>query len=272
MDNSVLINLQKVELDILCMIDKFCYEHEIEYSLYAGTALGAVRHGGFIPWDDDIDIAMTRIEFDKFCKKWMTNPVRGYYLESILTDENCGTCHAKVRKDGTIFLSKGECENSGHHGIWVDVFPLDKVSLNKKIRDKKYKIGREIIFLTRANVDNTQDSIDKKFIRQVIRVIPHKIRAKRIINLHKWLVDHIDDGNEEGFEWKSMSTLENIAALHFYSTLDEGYTSIKFENIDFRIFKHYEDMLKCNFGDYMTLPPEAKRVCKHNPIRVQFDN
>ena len=68
MDDKALKKLQETEFDILCMIDDYCKKYNIKYSLYAGTALGAVRHGGFIPWDDDIDLAMTRLEFDKLCK------------------------------------------------------------------------------------------------------------------------------------------------------------------------------------------------------------
>ena len=70
MDPHVLEKLQKTELEIMIALDKFCNEHEIDYSLGSGTAIGAFRHKGFIPWDDDVDIAMTRRNFVKFCEAW----------------------------------------------------------------------------------------------------------------------------------------------------------------------------------------------------------
>lgn len=270
MDNNTLKKLQDVEYTILCIIDEFCSKHEIHYSLYAGTALGAVRHGGFIPWDDDVDLAMTRDEFDKFCHEWMKHPVEGYYLESILTDDHCGTCHAKVRKNGTVLLSKGEIEAEGNHGIWVDIFPLDKISLEERIRTKKYKLGREIILLTRANVNSTNDSFKKKMTRNIFRLIPHPLRIKRIRRDHLWLLNHMDDGIEIGYEWKSMSTIENISKVHFSPDLASGYTTIQFNGRNFPVFENYDAMLKDTFGDYMKLPPEAERVCKHNPVKIRF--
>ena len=270
MDNVTLKKLQGTELSILCSIDDYCRKYGINYSLYAGTALGAVRHGGFIPWDDDIDLAMTRTEFDRFCKTWMRHPVEGYHLESILTDDYCGTCHAKIRKDGTVFLSKGEEEKAGHHGIWVDVFPLDKVSVNPKIRSKKYRIGKEIILLTRANAGSKIDGLSKKIARGALRIIPRSIRMKKLFALHTWLLDHMEDGNELGYEWKSMSTMDNIKKLSFPPDLAFGYTTIEFEGRAFPVFEQYEEMLKYTFGDYMKLPPESDRVCKHNPVKVQF--
>ena len=270
MDDTTLKKLQSTEYEILCTIDDFCNRHGIHYSLYAGTALGAVRHNGFIPWDDDVDLAMTRNEFDSFCNEWVMHPVEGYYLESILTDDHCGTCHAKVRKNKTVFLSKGEIESEGHHGIWVDIFPLDKVPFDKKIRAKKYRFGREIILLTRANVNCSQDSFMKKVIRTVLRIIPNSLRSNRIRKLHYWLLNHMEEGVEGGYEWKSMSTMENIIKLRFSPELTSGYTQIGFNGRSFSVFNHYEDMLQDTFGDYMKLPPKSERTCKHNPVKVQF--
>lgn len=270
MDDWTLKKLQETEFGILCAIDDYCEKHGIHYSLYAGTALGAVRHGGFIPWDDDIDIAMTRTEFDRFCNVWVIDPIEGYHLESILNDYRCGTCHAKLRKNDTILLSEGEIEAEGHHGVWVDIFPLDKVPFNKKVRDKKYKIGKEIIYLTRANVNNTLDTPIKRIARRMPRVFPIKIRAKRLKKLHKWLVEHMEDSIETGYEWKSMSTIYNIENMKFSADLGAGYTLISFNGRNFSIFDSYDSMLIDNFGDYMKLPPLCEQVCKHNPVKVRL--
>lgn len=108
MDTLILRNMQNEELEIMRVIDQFCREHGISYSLYAGTAIGAVRHHGFIPWDDDIDICMTRAELNRFRKCWNQHPVEGYYFENCLDDRYCGIAHTKVHKEDTLFLSEGK--------------------------------------------------------------------------------------------------------------------------------------------------------------------
>lgn len=268
--DDILKKLQEEELEILIRIDEFCRQNKIKYSLYAGTALGAVRHGGFIPWDDDIDIAMTRGEFDRFCAIWKKNPVAGYYLDSILTNDLCGTCHAKLRKDDTLFLSKGEIESSGHHGIWVDIFPLDVVPVSGSIRRKTLNTGRAIILFTRANADSTNDGFLKKIARRVLRLFKPKTRIRKIHEWHRWLADNASIAESVKHEWKCMSSFNRMKAITFGADLTSGYTTIEFEHIPFQIFEDYDGMLRSCFGDYMTLPPESERICKHLPVKVKF--
>lgn len=179
MNIEIIKKIQRTELEILIAIDIFCRDYNIMYSLYGGTAIGAIRHKGFIPWDDDIDIAMTRSEYNKFCNQWLKTPINGYYLETVLTDPHCSICHAKVRKDGTILLSEGEIESVGHHGIWVDIFPFDKVT--KENQKDVINEARKLIVLSRANVDNTNDGFKKKAVRNLTRTIyPEKKRRSEI--------------------------------------------------------------------------------------------
>lgn len=269
MDDKTLKHLQDVEFGILQDVDEFCKKHGVSYSLYAGTALGALRHKGFIPWDDDVDVAMTRTEFDRFCALWVKNPPDGYYLESILTDERCGICHAKVRKEGTFFLSDGEIESEGHHGIWVDIFPLDKVSLNKKKRAEKLRHGRELVFLTRANVSNTRDDFKKRLVRRIFRIIPRAVRQKKIVEIHRWLVEHMEDGAEEGYVWAEMSTLKTMVTHSFSLNLENRYVPVEFNGAQFPLFSEYESMLTRLYGNYMQLPPESERI-NHNPVKIKF--
>ena len=270
MDNATLIQLQNTEYEILCKVDDFCRTYGISYSLWAGTALGAVRHGGFIPWDDDIDIAMTRVEFDHFCKTWKAHPQEGFYLESILTCDNCGTSHAKIRKDGTVFLSYGDYDDDRNHGIWVDIFPLDKIPNDAIIRAIKIGFAKELILLTRANLKRSTDTISKRIIRGVFRAIPRRIRQKRINYIHAWMVKNIDKSIEKGYVWKSMSTMGRIKEIYFNPGLASAYTTISFNGRQFSIFRDYDQMLKQHYGNYLQLPPEEERVCKHAPIKIKF--
>src|SRR5690606_8901345 len=101
MDQDILRRLQLTQLEIMRFVDTICKEHNIKYTLYAGTALGAVRHGGFIPWDDDLDIAMERKEYEKFISIWNKIKPNGYHLQNSMVDDKSTINFVKVRKDNT---------------------------------------------------------------------------------------------------------------------------------------------------------------------------
>lgn len=268
MDKEKLQKLQKAELDILKQIHKFCITYDIKYSLYAGTALGAVRHQGFIPWDDDIDIVMTREEYIKFVKQWNQNSIDGYFMENTETDVECSINHTKIRKDGTLLLSKGEDESQGHHGIWVDIFVFDKIKKGFWVEKFIYYNGIKRVLMTRGNRRNKSDSLIKKILKGTLSLIPNEIRRKQLqkanakIQQYNYLTDD--------FWWADLSAIQYMK-VHFPKELTEEYDQIIFEKENFFIFKNYDILLTTEYGDYMELPPKEERVCKHNPVKVRFD-
>lgn len=266
METEELEKLQKVEFEILVELDKYCKNHEIKYSLIAGTLLGAVRHKGFIPWDDDIDIAMTRSEYTKFCNCIAKNPIPSLIFSNFENYKYCEISHGKVGKVGTVFLQKGDVESVGHHEIWVDIFPFDKTPINVK-NSETIKIGKELIMLTRANVLRTDDNLIKRIVRLIIRLYPfrHKRMKKNVQKLKELDLKILDN-----YEWISLSCLESIKKWRYPSKLLENYTEIMFDGYPFMVFNGYKEILSILYGDYMQLPPETERVCKHNPVRIEF--
>lgn len=124
---TALRKLQETELEILLVIADFCEEHDITWFLEGGTALGAARHQGFIPWDDDVDIAMLREDYDRFCSLAATGLPAGYSLHTARNTPGCASLFAKVYKDGTRFENR-ETREAGHRqGIFVDIFPYDRL-------------------------------------------------------------------------------------------------------------------------------------------------
>lgn len=265
MEERTLKKLQRTELEILIAIDAFCDDHNIKYSLYAGTAIGAVRHHGFIPWDDDVDICMTRSNFDKFCAEWLSISPNSYYLETIQNDLNCGTCHAKVRKNNTILLSEGEIESEGHHGIWVDIFPLDKAP--KDDQKDVLKVARKLIVFSRANVNMSNDSISKKVIRRLTRIIYNGSRRHHEIMKCIKKLREVDSVLNNNYVWKSLSA-SYAFKYDFPQYLPNETVHVVFEDHEFQIYSHYDEMLKILYGDYMKLPPSDQRVCKHHPVKI----
>lgn len=124
-EQRVLARLQKAELTILEAISVLCEAHDINWWLDGGTCLGAVRHGGFIPWDDDIDIGMLRSDYDRFCELALTELPDGFSLHVSKNTDGYAAMFAKVYKDGTRFENQEGRDAKSKMGIFVDVFPYD---------------------------------------------------------------------------------------------------------------------------------------------------
>ena len=158
MDQEVLRKLQLTELDILLAVDKFCNDNNINYSLFGGTALGAVRHGGFIPWDDDIDICMCRSDYEKFIRLWKKKSIGGFFLQDTNPDNKTTQTHSKVRKDNTVLATREEYEVPGHHGIWIDIFPIDKVPTSKLAKSRMF-FSRQLDYYIHVIIQQTRQAV-----------------------------------------------------------------------------------------------------------------
>ena len=124
--------VQLIELEILKEFDKICKDNHLRYILVGGTLIGAIRHNGFIPWDDDIDISMPRKDYNKFIKiqKKQLNHQK-YYFQCMETENEFGLPFGKIRRKGSIY-SETTCPlDEKKQGIWIDIFPIDKIDNNK---------------------------------------------------------------------------------------------------------------------------------------------
>ena len=122
---EALRKLQNEELDILLAVSRFCEENGIEWFMMSGTALGALRHGGFIPWDDDIDIGMFREQYDRFLQLAACNLPNGYSIHTFDNTHGFASMFAKVYKDGTIFQTAETKDTDCDQAIFIDIFPFD---------------------------------------------------------------------------------------------------------------------------------------------------
>lgn len=263
----MLKKLQQVETELITELDIFCKENQINYSLGYGTLLGAVRHHGPIPWDDDVDIIMTRADYDRFVSCWETNPIKGYYLQPIGKEGGSSINHAKLRKDGTILSSKKGYKENQHNGIWIDLFPLDKIPTNRIQRAIMLFWAKVRIVYTRNYVANNKGKA-AYILSKCMLALPEHLKKK----LKAYAEDYILKYNDLTDKYEYVNFAAPFLLKHFFpsETFDE-YVKVEYEGYKFSAVKIYDKILKVKYGDYMKLPPEEQRICKHNPEIVVFE-
>ncbi len=263
-DDKTLEKLHKVELEILDEIVRLCKKHNIQYTLFAGTMLGAVRHSGFIPWDDDIDVGMLRSDYERFLKIAHEELNSNYYLDCFEYNKEYHLAFAKIKKNGTIFDEESSHHMNNHKGIFVDIFPIDNVYDNVK---------RSYINAILVKTINQTIYVKQKIY--TIKDCRHKILS-RILMLfsHKTLMrleKRICTSNKND---KSKYIACFVSVYPFKREVIERkeflpVKEIKFENKRYCVINNTDLYLKGIYGDYMKLPPKEKRV-NHMPLKIDF--
>ena len=266
MENK-LRRLQLTQLEILEVIDAFCISHGLKYSLYAGTLLGAVRHQGFIPWDDDLDICMSREDYDRFVELWPKDGLNGYILQNKENAPRFSQSFSKIRKDHTTHLQREDMPGAYHTGIFVDVFPIDRIP-SPGIAAYLYKWYCMCYQLyTREFVPAKSNGVVRLVSSVLLKLIPERKRPA----VRKWLLKRITRYNNQ--RELNTAAIETMASLRirYPSDMLDNYVELPFEGKTFMCFADWDEHLKCKFGDYMSLPPESERVWKHHPIIIDFE-
>lgn len=259
--------LQLIQLEILKVIDKFCKTNNIKYSLYAGSLLGAVRHKGFIPWDDDLDICMERSEYNKFIDEWLKKGPEGYILQNKETEPSFTQSFTKIRKDHTTFLQSEDEAGKYHTGIFVDIFPIDRMP-NEGVAKRIFDIRCMLYQLyTREFVPPKSGKITKLATSVLLKCTSSKSRKRIRSRLLKKITENDNDYSLNTTAIETMASLK----IRFPKDMLDSYTFLKFEDGEFMCFKDWDEHLRCKFGDYMKLPPKEEQTWKHHPLIIDFE-
>ena len=265
---EVLEELQKVQIEILEEIERICEKYDLRYFLAFGTLLGAIRHKGFIPWDDDLDIGMPRDDYEKFMEVAKDELDERFFLQNMETQPGYWLTFAKVRKNHTLFEepSLAKMEEGIHKGIFVDIFPHDYVKKNSGLFLRIQFILSKAIIETlyyKAGVYSKSmlrygllDSLLNLFSMRILGCVQEKIIKLQSGKDAKYLADFQTTGNY----------LDAVFPEEWFYPLQDG----EFAGKSFKIPKEWDAYLRANYGDYMVLPKEEDRV-NHRTLRIIFD-
>ena len=271
--------LQLVQLELLRKIDHICRTHGIQYYLTEGTLLGAVRHKGFIPWDDDIDIEMPLEDYKKFCKICELELDKSkYFLQNMENDPNHRYIFAKFRRQGTLCVRKGQEHMSFHQGIYIDIFPLYPVPTTKTA----YKIFSFIIARCKTVLWSPIGAVSEKqpFMRLIYKIlskapkkVPEKIIFCLISKCSGELVHYIGVpafGNNKILSKRLKFVKEHNLMKALKKWEPSGSIELEFEGYKFFVPQNYDYRLTFTYGDYMELPPVSERIGHHQAAIIDF--
>jgi lipopolysaccharide cholinephosphotransferase len=263
---GIIREVQLEELKILKLLNDICNKHDIKYSLHGGTLLGAVRHGGFIPWDDDLDVIMDRNEYTRFIDAWNAESPKGYYLQTKEKEEAYTRSFLKIRKEGTVFLQKDDTPGEMHTGVFIDVEPVDRIPKNKIKRDLflwncfKYEIfSREYV---------PGGTFPMRILGHILLgLTTHKRRMRSIRSLYRKITAYNDDANLERIIVANFATMKRPLPA---DTMDK-FTKLRFEDDNYMVISGWKKLLEKWYGDYMELPPESMQKPNHIPLAIKLN-
>lgn len=265
MDQKELHMLHQAEMEIMDVVHDFCKEHNLKYSLAYGTLLGAVRHKGFIPWDDDMDICMPRNDYDKFIELWGKNPPNGFILQYKDNSPEFSQNFVKIRKDHTAFIYfEEEKQFQYHKGIFVDIFPGDNVPDGSIARKVQFCFTAIMLLFYREFTSGSTGIIGK--IEKVLLSFPKRFYP----SIRKWAERQIKHWNTKKTKQIVFGSTIRDASLYYDSSIFNNLNEFSFEDRHYYGFADYDEVLKVEYGSYMELPPEEERVLKHQPYMVDF--
>nr|WP_277612746.1 LicD family protein [Methanocorpusculum petauri] len=272
MDEKSLRKLQLIELGALLEVKRICEKHHIQYILTGGSLLGAVRHHGFIPWDDDIDIGMLRDDYERFVSVCGSELNEMYYLQTQSSDVNYAYPFSKIRVNGTQYMDESTWHIEMHHGVWIDIFPYDnfpddKIASILHTYALRYFMDSYCVLCGYGSSRGVFYQIFRIFASLPLRFFGKKLSLRAMIY-------EITRYNKVRTEYVTMS-MSMPKYSRFFCKREDFFNIqfIMFEGHHFPIPAVSHPILSRMYGDdYMQYPPVDQRHPIHNPIVFDLGN
>jgi len=254
---------QNALLALLKEFDRVCRELEIPYVLFAGTMLGAVRHQGFIPWDDDLDVLMFRRDYERLLREGERILDREKFFLQKEFSPHWPMFFSKLRLNGTTCLEKYHPKDPEiHQGVYMDIFPCDDAAKTEWGRKFQFLCSKVVIAKALDRRGYETDSKKKKIFMAICRILPGKL-------FHRWAIG----GKKDSPMVHSFFAAASGYAKNVYPRqLLAQQTTACFEDGKYPIVGEYDRLLTQLYGDWQTLPPEEERVCKQHAILVDLEH
>lgn len=263
------INMQDVwaaEQSILDRLDRICSDNGLRYSLAYGTLLGAVRHKGFIPWDDDVDIMLPREDYERLMELWPAVAPADLILDRCDLDPENFNVFSKVRKDHTTFL-QFDYERSArfHKGIFNDVFPVDRVPEGRLARKLQYVDFAFMLLFNRGFPSGSKGAVGIAE-RLLLRIVPRK----RYFRVSQFFARRGRRWNDKPAAYLISPVTIRDCKRWYPADLFDSLQRLRFQGRDYSAFSKAEEFLTIRYGDFRQLPPKEDQIWKHPPLLVDF--
>ena len=260
LNGQELRTLQLIELEMLLELDRICRKCGIRYNIIAGTMLGAVRHGGFIPWDDDADVAMLRSEYDRFREACRTElDTKRFYFQDHCVTPGYRWGYGKLRRRDTLFLREHQEHMPYKQGVFIDVFPLDAVP---DTRLGRTLVNAECFFVRKLLWSRVGKIADKNPAKRALYMLMDRIPENRAL---RCLDQLISAAARRDTAWVRILMFPTPNREYGYrKRWYDGAEEALFESFSFPGVVDADKYLRFKFGDYLTPPPPARR--KIHPV------
>ena len=253
------VEIKKVSSEILSKFDSFCNENNLLYSVSFGTMIGTVRHGGYIPWDDDIDVVMPREDYEIMIEISRKEKI-GENLDVFFYRFDKAYSILKIVDTRTLLIEK-YFDNSSQYGVYIDVFPLDNCVDQDDFEKRNYKMRKLSKNFFRCSLTAKRE---ENILKKITKMLRNSIW--RLVYNREAICKEIEK-TEQLYRTVNTKYVADFAAVSLPSMYEKAKLKViraKFENFNVNIFENYDDILKRKYGNYMELPPKEKQITHHD--------